>query len=132
MGVTYGTFNEPVTELTILGPGGEGNRAITLHRELERCDGGALVRYVAYTGLSDRPKIEWFNPFGSAPNGRNPEWHDDEIGVAGCLKSLVDAIRSGGEPSYGAAQGLLDQELILALRASAAASGSPVALPFEE
>lgn len=132
MGVTYGTFNQPATELTFIGPDREGAHKITLHRELERCDGGALVRYVAYTGLAENPKIEWFNPFAGKPNGENPEWHDDEIGVAGCLESLVDAVRSGGEPSYGAAQGLLDQEIILAIRASAADSGAPVALPLRE
>jgi predicted dehydrogenase len=126
MGISYGTFNQPVHDLTILGPDQETVHRITLHRELERCDGGALVRYVAATGLPDMPKIEWFNPFGAEPGGKNPEWHDDEIGVASCLKSLVDAINSGGDPSYGAAQGLLDQEIILALRASAASGGVPV------
>ena len=129
MGVTYGTFNESRHELTLIGPDRESAHHITLHRELERCDGGALVRYIAYPGTDAAP-VEWRNPFGQGPAGTNPEWHDDEIGVAGCLLSLVDAIRNDAAPTYGARQGLLDQEVILALRASAANGGAPVDLPL--
>ena len=130
MAVTSGTYNEPRHELTVIGPDAESAHRTTLHRELERCDGGALVRYVAYPGLPDAPPVEWRNPFGQGPAGSNPEWHDDEIGVAGCIVSLVDAIRQNREPSYGARQGLIDQEVILALRASAAQGGAPVDLPM--
>jgi hypothetical protein len=59
------------------------------------------------------------------------QWHDDEIGVAGCLLSLVDAVRKGTEPTYGAYQGRLDQELTLALRMSAMNGGQPVKLPLD-
>jgi hypothetical protein len=62
--------------------------------------------------------------------GAGPQWHDDEIGVAGCLLSLAQAVRSGGEPSYGALQGRLDQELILAIRQSAKEGGKPIDLPL--
>ncbi|MFW5737828.1 MAG: hypothetical protein ACOC6J_09150 [Spirochaetota bacterium] len=58
-------------------------------------------------------------------------WHDDEIGVAGCIMSLVEAIRSGSRPSYGAEQARLDQEIILAIRASAESGNQPVSLPLE-
>ncbi len=51
--------------------------------------------------------------------------------MAGCLKSLVDAVRSGGEPTYGPLQGRLDQEIILAIRQSARAGGIPVQLPLD-
>jgi hypothetical protein len=43
------------------------------------------------------------------------QWHDDEIGVASCLMSLIVAVRQGGEPSYGTAQARLDQEFIPAI-----------------
>ena len=51
--------------------------------------------------------------------------------VAGCVKSLVDAVRNGTEPTYGPLQGRLDQELILAIRQSAADGGRPIRLPLE-
>ena len=53
------------------------------------------------------------------------------FGVAGCILSLVEAVRANREPTYGALQGRLDQELILALRASAAQGGQPVTLPLD-
>ena len=51
--------------------------------------------------------------------------------MAGCLLSLVEAVRNGAEPTYGAYQGRLDQELILALRMSAMDGGEPVKLPLD-
>jgi predicted dehydrogenase len=130
MGVMHGSFNEPVCELTSIGPDRHGPRVITVQRELERCDGGALRLVRALTGDPDVPVVEWRNPFAQHEEGRNPEWHDDEIGVAGCIQSLVDAIRSGSPPSYGAEQARLDQEIILAIRASAADGNRPVSLPL--
>ena len=59
------------------------------------------------------------------------QWHDDEIGVAGCLMSLVEAVRNGGQPTYGPYQARLDQELILAIRQSALEGGRPVRLPLD-
>ena len=131
MGVMYGTYNEPVVELTSLGSDRHGPRHITVQRELERCDGGALRLIRALTGDVELPVVEWRNPFAQREDGRNPEWHDDEIGVAGCIQSLVDAIRSGSPPSYGARQARLDQEIILAIRASAADGNRPVELPMQ-
>ncbi len=128
MGVTYGTFAEPVTELTAIGPDPYGPRKITIVRELERCDGGALKLVRALTGDPDLPVVEWRNPFAQRENGWNPEWHDDEIGVAGCLRSLFDAVRTGAPPSYGASQARVDQQIILALRQSARDGGRPVQL----
>jgi hypothetical protein len=40
----------------------------------------------------------------------------------------VDAVRSGEPPSYGPRQARLDQQIILAIRQSAAAGGAAVAL----
>ena len=130
MGVMYGTFNEPVMELTSLGPDQHGPRVITVQRELERVDGGALKLMRALTGDPDLPVVEWHNPFAQREEGWNPEWHDDEIGVAGCIQSLVDAIRTDSAPSYGAEQARLDQEIILAIRQSARQENHPVTLPM--
>ncbi len=63
--------------------------------------------------------------------GHALQWHDDEIGVASCLMSLVHAVPTGGEPTYGAAQGRLDQEIVVAMRQSAPEGGRPVNLPFD-
>ena len=130
MGVVYGTFNEPVMELTSLGTDRHGPRRITIQRELERCDGGALKLMRALTGNPDEPVVEWHNPFAQREEGWNPEWHDDEIGVAGCIQSLVESIRSGSPPSYGAKQARLDQEIILSIRASALRHNQPITLPL--
>jgi len=43
----------------------------------------------------------------------------------------VRAVRTGGEPTYGAVQGRLDQEVVVALRLSAAEGGRPVSLPVD-
>ena len=48
--------------------------------------------------------------------------------MASCIQSLVDALRNDAEPGYGALQGRLDQELILAIRQSSAAGGQVVEL----
>jgi predicted dehydrogenase len=130
MGITIGVGLNHEERLTLLAPGGEAHRTITLERRLERVDGGALVAMVAHTGDPDQPMITWENPFRPPRPGFEPQWQDDYIGVAGCLMSLIDAIRTGGEPTYGPYQARLDQELVLALRQSAAQNGAPVQLPL--
>jgi len=130
MGITIGVGLQLEERLSLLAPGGEAARFITLERRCERVDGGALEAIVAHTGDADLPIVRWDNPFRSAIPGASPQWHDDEIGVAGCIQSLVDALRNDAEPSYGAVQGRLDQELILAIRQSAAAGGQVIELPL--
>ena len=135
MGITVGVGLDVDERLSLISPGGEAPHFITIERRWERIDGGALVAMVAHTGDSDLPIVKWDNPFcpaaQGAVEGHGPQWHDDEIGVAGCLLSLVEAVRNGTEPTYGASQGRLDQELILALRMSARAGGQPVKLPLD-
>ena len=131
MGITVGIGLDVEERLSLLAPGGEAPRFITLERRWERVDGGALVALVAHTGDPDAPIVRWDNPFLSPVKGRTVQWHDDEIGVASCVMSLVDAVRDDAEPSYGALQGRLDQEIIVALRMSAAAGGQPVELPID-
>ncbi len=119
MGITVGIGLDVEERLSLLAPGGEAPRFITVERRWERVDGGALAAIVAHTGAPDVPIVRWDNPFLQEAPGTTPQWHDDEIGVAGCIKSLVDAVRTQTPPSYGARQGRLDQALILALRQSA-------------
>jgi predicted dehydrogenase len=130
MGVTVGVGLQVEERLSLLAPGGEAPRFITIERRWERVDGGALEAIVAHTGDADLPIVRWDNPFRSPIPGASPQWHDDEIGVAGCIQSLADAVRNDAEPSYGALQGRLDQELILAIRRSSDAGGRVVELPL--
>jgi predicted dehydrogenase len=131
MGITVGVGLDVQERLSLLAPDGEAPLFITLERRWERVDGGALVAMVAHTGDATVPLVRWDNPFRAAVQGHGVQWHDDEIGVAGCLMSLVKAVRDGGEPTYGAAQARLDQELIVALRESARDGGRAVRLPLD-
>jgi predicted dehydrogenase len=131
MGITVGVGLDVEERLSLLSPSGEAPQFTTLERRWERVDGGALVAMVAHTGDADIPIIQWDNPFRPAVQGHGVQWHDDEIGVAGCLISLVDAVQNGSEPTYGPHQGRLDQELILAIRISAEDGGQPVKLPLD-
>lgn len=131
MGITVGVGLDVQERLSLLAPGGEAPLFITLERRWERVDGGALTAMVAHTGDPELPIVRWDNPFAPKVQGHGRQWHDDEIGVAGCLLSLVTAVREGIEPSYGAAQARLDQEIILAIRHSSLQSGQPVRLPLD-
>jgi len=131
MGITVGVGLDVEERLSLLAPGGEAPAFITLERRWERVDGGALVAMVAHTGDTEQPIAKWDNPFLPPVQGHGVEWHDDEIGVAGCLMSLVDAVRNDTEPTYGAEQGRLDQEVIVAIRQSSADDGKPVKLPMD-
>jgi predicted dehydrogenase len=131
MGITTGVGLDVEERLSLISPGGEAPHFITIERRWERNDGGALIAMVAHTGDPDLPIVQWDNPFRPAVQGHGRQWHDDEIGVAGCLLSLVDAVRNGTEPTYGPYQGRLDQELILALRTSALEGGQPIKLPLD-
>ena len=131
MGITVGVGLDVDERLSLISPGGEAPRFITIERRWERIDGGALVAMVSHTGDPDLPIVQWDNPFRPAVQGHGAQWHDDEIGVAGCLLSLVEAVRNGTVPTYGPYQGRLDQELILALRTSALEGGHPIKLPLD-
>lgn len=130
MGITIGVGLDVDERLSLLSPGGEAPHFITLERRWERVDGGALVAMVAHTGDPEIPIVLWDNPFRPAIQGHGRQWHDDEIGVAGCLLSLVSAVREEKAPTYGPHQGRLDQELILAIRMSAQRDGQPIMLPL--
>lgn len=131
MGITVGVGLDVQERLSLLAPGGEAPQFITLERRWERVDGGALIALVAHTGDPAQPIVRWDNPFRPATQGHGQQWHDDEIGVAGCLLSLVNAVRTNSEPTYGAAQARLDQEIILAIRQSSLDGGRPVTLPMD-
>jgi predicted dehydrogenase len=131
MGITIGVGLDVEERLSLLSPDGEAPLFITVERRWDRVDGGALLEMVAHTGDPNQPTIRWDNPFRPLKKGHGVQWHDDEIGVAGCLLSLVEAVRSGGAPSYGAYQARLDQEIIVAIRESSNAGGAPIQLPFD-
>ena len=130
MGVTTGVYPDLQEHLSLLTPGEEAPRFLRLERRYERVDGGALIAVVAHTGDPNLPTVTWENPFRAVKQGHGMQWHDDEIGVAGCIQSLVDAVRNDREPTYGALQGRLDQEIVLALRQSSTLGGQPVSLPL--
>lgn len=131
MGITVGVGLEVQEWMSTLAPGGEAPRFVTLERRWERVDGGALIAMVAHTDDPALPIVTWENPFRPPKQGHGPAWQDDVIGVAGCLLSLVEAVRSGGEPSYGPVQARLDQEIIVAIRESSKAGGQPISLPMD-
>ncbi len=131
MGITVGVGLGVEERLTLLSPDGEAPLFITLERRWERNDGGALVAIVAHTGDSEQPIVTWENPFRPAKKGHGVQWHDDEIGVAGCLMSLVHAVRTDKAPTYGPHQARLDQEITLAIRLSSLAGGQPIELPLD-
>ena len=131
MGITVGVGLEVEERLSAAGARRRG--AALYHASSGAGSGSTAARWrrcVAHTGDPDQPIVRWDNPFLSAIPGASPQWHDDEIGVAGCIMSLVNAVRTGVEPSYGALQGRLDQEIILAIRQSSDAGGQPVPLPL--
>ncbi len=131
MGITIGAGLDLEERLTLLAEGGEAPHYITLERRYERVDGGALIGIYAHTGDPDQPIITWENPFIPVRQGHGVQWHDDEIGVAGCLMSLVNAVRNNTSPTYGPHQARLDQELILAIRKSSEENGAPVQIPLK-
>jgi predicted dehydrogenase len=131
MGITAGVGLELQEQLSLLAPGGESPRFIKIERRWERVDGGALQAMIAHTGDPDIPMVRWDNPCFRPDLNLTPQWHDDEIGVAGCILSLVNAVRNNTEPTYGALQGRLDQELILAIRQSSQQGGQPLTLPLD-
>ena len=126
MGVTVGMYPDLDEQLTVLSANGGAPLRLTIERRYERVDGGALIAMAAHTGDPSLPVVEWHNPFRPAEQGFGPQWHDDEIGVAGCVLSLVEAVRTGGEPSYGAKQARLDQAVVLAIHESSRNGGKPV------
>jgi len=130
MGISIGDAVNQQDTLTILAPGNEGRQEITLERRWERIDGGPLESIIAHTGQTARPIVKWSNPVYRKPRGSTMQWHDDEIAVADCLLSLIYAVRTGGEPTYGAMQARMDQEIYLALQRSSAENGLPVDLPL--
>jgi predicted dehydrogenase len=131
MGISVGIGLDIDEQLTLLSPDGQAPLFITIERQFERVDGGTLVAMIAHTGNLDYPIVRWENPFRPAIMGHGVQWHDDEIGVAGCLMSLVNAVRNDTAPTYGAEQARLDQEIVLAIQKSAKGDGIPVKLPLD-
>ncbi len=107
--------------LTVLTDDGADPRRIEVTRRFHNVGGvETLSALVADTD----PEVVWVNPFRA-------HWMDDEcIATAGALASLVRAIRENRPPEYGAEQARLDQEVTLAMEASARRGGEPITLPL--
>ncbi len=130
MGISVGVGIDVDEQLTLLSPDGQAPQFISIERQFERVDGGSLVAMIAHTGNPEQSIVRWENPFKPAIMGHGTQWHDDEIGVASCLMSLVNALRNDTAPTYGAEQARLDQEIVLAIQKSAKGNGIPVSLPL--
>ncbi len=67
----------------------------------------------------------WDNPFTSY------KLSDGQISIASELMSLVEAVREGKEPEYGALNGRIDREVDLAISRSHEQGNVPIPLPLE-
>ena len=106
-------------KLTTLTPGGKDPQPIEIKRYFHNVGGmETLTELVALAS----PEIVWRNPF------RAYYMDDEMIAVANCLMSLVNAIRENKSSEYGPRQARLDQELVLAMHASARNSGMSITL----
>jgi len=132
MGITVGVGPNSQEWLTLLDPSGELPRCITLEQVYDHTNYEALEAIVAHTNVPELPIVRWENPFFRiAQQGRCQWWHEDETAIAGCIMSMVNAIKTNTEPSYGARQAYIDQEIVLAINESAHEWGRPVKLPFD-
>lgn len=108
-------------QLTLLTPDGKDPQPIEIERRIHNVGGmETLSELVAHT----TPEIVWRNPF------RGYYMDDEMIACADCILSLVRAIRDNQPLDYGAEQARVDQEVTLAMRASAQRGGEPVKLPL--
>jgi predicted dehydrogenase len=108
--------------LTLLTSDGKDPLPIQVIRTFHNVGGMETLReLVACT----EPEIVWRNPF------RGIYMDDEMIAVADCVMSLIRAIREDDDPEYGLEQARLDQEVTLAMYASARRKGEPVELPLK-
>ena len=110
----------------LLDPSGEAPQFVTLGTPLgaQRWRGFNRLWWLILVSQQSA-NCSWDNPFYAALKGYEIQWNDDEIGIAGCIISLVAAVRDNTEPTYGPTQGRLDQELVLAMRKSSRLGGQP-------
>jgi hypothetical protein len=130
MGIVLSDGVEYSMNLTLLEKDGGVPRPIVIERRRERTDGGNLQYLAARTGDEQHPLVRWDNPFAAVSPGRGLMFDEDQIGVASCLMSLVNAVKNNTEPDYGPYQARLDQELTIAIRQSAL-TGKPLTLPLD-
>ncbi len=72
MGITVGVNLEVQEWLTLLAPGGEAPRFVTIERRWERNDGGALIAMVAHTGDAGPADRALGQPLPPRPQGPRP------------------------------------------------------------
>ena len=109
MGISVGVGLEIQERLTLLGPGGRPQfLTVERHWIIERVDGDVVPAIIPPSkscehvmivspAQPEQPLIRWENPFAPCRQGHGRQWHDDEIGVAGCIASLLRAVREDGE-----------------------------------
>ncbi len=117
MGITVGVGLDVEERLSLLAPGGEAPRFITLERRWERNDGGALVAMVAHTGdagSADRALGQSLQ--AAAPGARHPVARRRDRRSRLSAQPGGRRAHTAAEPSYGPHQARLDQEIILAIR----------------
>jgi hypothetical protein len=130
MGIVLSDGAEYSMNLTLLEKDGGAPRPVVIERRRERTDGGNLQYLAARTGDEQYPLVRWDNPFAAADAGQGLMFDEDQIAVASCLMSLVNAVKNNAAPSYGPYQARLDQELTIAIRQSSL-TGKPVTLPLD-
>ena len=99
-------------------------RAITIER-VEH-ESGVLDKVLARFHDGSGRVIEWSNPWRERMIEMGINWTDDNIAVAGCVRSLVEAVREGSEPTYGPHQARTDQAVAATIWESSKAGGARV------
>ncbi|MGN6363103.1 MAG: Gfo/Idh/MocA family protein [Thermomicrobiales bacterium] len=104
----------------------DGERQVLPIREevTQTATGPALARVYVETD----PPIVWKNPYRDLPIGAGA----DDIGRTDILATTRQAILDNTAPAYGAPQARADQEVLIAIRASARQDGAWVDLPLKE
>jgi predicted dehydrogenase len=110
-----------------------GRRGAIIGDELILVDDGKRQVFPIRSGgervmVETDPPIIWENPFQNLAVGPEP----DDIARAEVLLGMHRAITAGGEPSYGAANARMDQEVLIAIRESALRDGTWIDLPLRE
>jgi predicted dehydrogenase len=105
--------------------GVDGARAITIER-VEDDSTGVLHTVLAKFHDGSGRVIEWGNPWRKRLADLGTNWTDDNLAVAGCVRSLVDAVRENKQPTYGPHQARLDQAVAAAIWESSKAGGVKV------
>jgi predicted dehydrogenase len=112
-------------DLFLYRPGAKGDERVQypILTETEEVGGKKVI---ARLRVETAPPVVWENPYV-----RYETAGTDDVARADQLAMMRRAIAEDVEPGYGAVQGRKDQELVIAVRASALLGGAPVDLPLK-